>query len=182
LDEALKTSRPRTDNLAPGGELIMMNIFTGNPAMFLLVWLLIYALLLFGMSIIHERRQARELRERRSQKSTSFIPQELRREKEGRRAWPRREGNPTPVLLADRNSREWQTGACVVNRSEGGLRLTFSHPYETGRLLRVLSRYAPNDVLWAEVEVRNCRQGNQGYELGCRFAYSHPLNVLLLFG
>src|SRR5262245_30077233 len=131
----------------------MMNIFTGNPAMFLLVWLLIYALLLFGMSIIHERRQARALRERRSQKSTSFVPPELRRESEGRRAWPRREGNPTPVLLADRNSREWQTGACVVNRSEGGLRLTFSHPYETGRLLRVLSRYAPNDVLWAEVEV-----------------------------
>jgi hypothetical protein len=160
----------------------MMNLFTGNPAMFLLVWLLIYALLLFGLSIIHERRQARELRERRSQKPTSYFPSQFPQLKEGRRAWLRREGNPTPVLVADRNAREWQTGAWVVNRSEGGLRLTFSHPYETGRLLRVLSRYAPSDVLWAEVEVRNCREGSNGYELGCRFAYAHPLNVVLLFG
>jgi hypothetical protein len=162
--------------------MTMMSFFTGNPAMFLLIWLLIYALLLFGMSITHERRRARELRDRRSQKSLSYFPQELSQLKDGRRAWARREGNPTPVLVADRDHREWQAGAVVVNRSEGGLRLTFSHPYETGRLLRVLSRYAPNDVLWAEVEVRHCRQGTDGYELGCRFAYAHPLNVLLLFG
>lgn len=152
----------------------------GDVGMFLLIWLLIYALALFGLSIVGERRRARQLREKRKHTTSTSFPSPLPQPMWGRRASPRREGNPTPVLVAEKDG--WQTGAWVVNRSEGGIRLTFSQPYDAGQRLRVLSTFAPNDVLFADVEVRNCREGSNGYELGCRFAYTHPLNVVLLFG
>jgi hypothetical protein len=160
----------------------MTNVLWGDVAMFLLIWLFIYALALFLLSTISERRRARQVRKIRAKSTSTFFPSQLPQQMWGRRASPRREGNPTPVFLAEKDGPEWQTGACVVNRSEGGLRLTFSHPYDPGHKLRVLSKYAPNDVLFADVEVRNCREGSNGYELGCRFAYAHPLNVVLLFG
>ncbi len=160
----------------------MTSFLSGNVVIFLLIWVLIYALVLFGLSIINERRRARQNREARPQPTSSYFPTSMPSKLCGRRTAPRRDGNPTPVLVAEPDGPQWKTGACVVNRSEGGLRLTFSQPFDTGKMLRVLSAYAPNDHLWADVEVRNCRPGTNGYELGCRFAYSHPLNVVLLFG
>jgi hypothetical protein len=161
---------------------MMMSQLTDYAVVFLLIWLLIYALALFGMSILNERRRARKNREARPQATSTYFPASTPSKLWGRRAAPRREGNPTPVLVADMDGPEWKPGACVVDRSEGGIRLTFSQPFDTGKKLRVLSRYAPDDRLWADVEVRNCRQATDGYELGCRFAYAHPLNVVLLFG
>ncbi len=160
----------------------MSNLITGNPALFLMIWLLIYALLLFALSAVHERRRAQNLHQRELNDEAPLIPVQLRPPMSGRRAWPRREGNPTAVLVAEPNVLDWQPGAWVVNRSQGGLRLTFPRPFDTGQVLRVLSSHAPNHYLWADVEVRNCREGCDGYELGCRFVYAHPLNVVLLFG
>jgi hypothetical protein len=160
----------------------MTNFFGGNAVIFLSIWVLVYALILFGMSIASERRRTRQTREGATKNSTSFLLEPSLKSNSGRRASPRREGNPTPVLVADKDGPEWLTGACVVNRSEGGLRLTFSQPYDMGKKLRVLSSHAPSNILFADVEVRNCRRGTNGYELGCRFAYAHPLNVVLLFG
>ncbi len=100
----------------------------------------------------------------------------------GRRVVDRREGNPTPVFLAQKEAPDWQTGAWVLNRSEGGLRLLAPQPFEKGAALRVLSSHAPNNMLWAEVEVRYCRPGKDGWELGCQFSFPHPRNILLLFG
>jgi len=160
----------------------MAGWLSDNVILFLSVWVLIYAMALFGLSILYERRQARQKHQERLKTNGPYFPNQLPSKMWGRRTAPRREGNPTPVLVADKDGPEWQTGACVVNRSEGGIRLTFSQPFDTGKMLRVLSSYAPNDSLWADVEVRNCREGRNGYELGCQFAYAHPFNVVLLFG
>jgi hypothetical protein len=160
----------------------MLKFITGNPLLFLLLWLLIYALLLFTLSAVGEWRRHRNRRQRPSKETDRGFSIQLPAQISGRRVWPRREGNPTPVLIAQPDGPEWLSGAQVVNRSQGGLRLTYPRPFSTGQQLRVLSRHAPNEVLWAEVEVRNCRQGRNGFELGCQFLYTHPLNVVLLFG
>src|SRR5262249_24386784 len=144
----------------------MANILSGNVVIFLSVWILVYALVPFGLSIVIDRRRARRIHEGPSKETNSYFTEPS--PMWGRRATPRRDGNPTPVLVAEKDGPEWQTGACVVNRSEGGLRLTFSQPYDTGKMLRVLSKHAPSEVLFADVEVRNCREGSNGYELGCR--------------
>jgi len=160
----------------------MLKLITGNPLLFLLIWLLICALLLFTLSAIGEWRQNRNRRLTQTKKTgkPSFI--HVSAQMSGRRIWPRREGNPTPVLIAKPDGPEWLPGAQVVNRSQGGLRLRYPRPFQPGQHLRVLSRYAPNKVLWADVEVRNCRQGPAGFEVGCQFTHAHPLNVVLLFG
>jgi hypothetical protein len=160
----------------------MASWLSDNIVLFFSVWVLVYALALFGLSILAERRQARQRVQLKQESANHYFPTQLPSKMWGRRASPRREGNPTPVLVADLDGPKWQTGACVVNRSEGGLRLTFSQPFDTGKKLRVLSSFAPNDRLWADVEVRNCREGTNGYELGCQFAYNHPFTVVLLFG
>jgi len=160
----------------------MLKFITGNPLLFLLVWLLIYALLLFTLSAIGEWRRYHNRRQSPPKEPDRGLSIQLPPQISGRRIWPRREGNPTPVLIAQPEGPEWLPGACVVNRSQGGLRLTYPRPFNTGQQLRVLSSLAPNNVLWADVEVRNCRQGRDGFELGCQFVYAHPLNVVLLFG
>jgi PilZ domain len=156
----------------------MPNLFSGNPALFLFVWLLVYALMLFTLSALYERHRSHNLRKHRNLVLAPAAPPQ----RYGRRAWLRRHGNPTAVLIAQPNAPDWQAGAWVINRSQGGIRLTASQPFETGQPLRVLSKHAPNNLLWADVEVRNCREGNEGYEVGCQFAYVHPLSVVLLFG
>ena len=160
----------------------MLKFITGNPLLFLLIWLLIYALLLFTLSAVSEWRRYHNRRQRPSKEKERGFSLQLPSQISGRRVWPRREGNPTPVLIAQPDGPEWLPGACVVNRSQGGLRLRCQRPFDTGQALRVLSSHAPNKMLWADVEVRNCRQGRDGFELGCQFVYAHPLNVVLLFG
>ena len=160
----------------------MLKLITGNPALFLSIWLLIYAGLLFALSVILERRRRYQLHQGRPKKGDHVFPLELSPRMSGRREWPRREGNPTAVLVSQPGGPEWLPGTWVVNRSQGGLRLRCPRPFAAGQVLRVLSSHAPNKVLWADVEVRNCRQGRDGFELGCQFVYAHPLNVVLLFG
>ena len=160
----------------------MLKLITGNPALFLSIWLLIYAGLLFALSVILERRRRYQLHQGRPKKGDHVFPLELSPHVSGRREWPRREGNPTAVLVSQPGGPEWLPGTWVVNRSQGGLRLRCPRPFAAGQVLRVLSSHAPNKVLWADVEVRNCRQGREGFELGCQFVYAHPLNVVLLFG
>jgi hypothetical protein len=160
----------------------MLKLITGNPALFLLIWFLIYAGLLFGLSVVLERRRRYRLSNTPAKQKDHVFPLELPHQMSGRREWPRREGNPTAVLVSQPGGPEWVPGAWVVNRSRGGLRLRCPRPFNTGQVLRVLSSYAPNKVLWADVQVRNCRQGRDGFELGCQFVYAHPLNVVLLFG
>jgi hypothetical protein len=165
------------------GSKVMLKLLTGNPLLFLSVWLLVYALLLFTLSAVSEWRRHRLRRNPQTKRNDNTLIIQFPAQVSGRRVWPRREGNPTPVLIAppDGNA-EWLPGACVVNRSQGGLRLKSERPFNPGQTLRVLSRHAPNKTLWADVEVRNCRQGRDGFELGCQFIYTHPLNVVLLFG
>jgi len=160
----------------------MLKLITGNPLLFLLIWLLIYALLLFTLSAIGEWRRYHSRRQPHTKETDRRFSIQFPAQSSGRRVWPRREGNPTPVLIAQADGPEWLPGAWVVNRSQGGLRLKYQRPFDTGQVLRVLSSHAPSKVLWADVEVRNCRQGRDGFELGCQFVYAHPLNVVLLFG
>ena len=165
------------------GSTVMLKLLTGNPVVFLSTWLLIYALLLFTLSAVSEWRRHRLRRNPPPKKNENPLTIQFPAQMSGRRVWPRREGNPTPVLISQPDrSTEWLPGSCVVNRSQGGLRLKSQRPFNPGQTLRVLSSLAPNNILWADVQVRNCRQGRDGFELGCQFIYAHPLNVVLLFG
>jgi hypothetical protein len=99
-----------------------------------------------------------------------------------RRAWPRRR-NRYRVFLAD--SDESQTkphDAWIVDRSPGGLRLAIAQEIETGTILRIRPIAAPANMDWVNVQVRNCRPQESGWELGCKFVESPPLPTLLLFG
>jgi hypothetical protein len=146
----------------------------------LMIWFVGYAFLLFLWNIYYDRRRLRL--ERNYLRRRWVVVPPAKDSSLGRRAWLRREGNPTPALIADIDASGWQTGASVVNRSQGGLRVLHSQPYEPGKRLRILSSHAPNQIWWVQVEVKSCRQTSNGWELGCQFSNALPWSVLLLFG
>jgi hypothetical protein len=152
----------------------------GDPTLFLLMWFVGYAFLLFLWSIYYERRQLWLQKNYRPPKLV-IIPV-FRDRALGRRAWLRREGNPTAVFIADLEETGWQTGARVINRSQGGLRVLHRRAYQKGKILRVLSSHAPSQIWWVQVEVKNCLQTPHGWEMGCQFSDWLPWSVLLLFG
>jgi len=70
----------------------------------------------------------------------------------------------------------------IVNRSEGGLRLTTSQEVPVGAVLRVRAINSRESLPWAEVEVKNSRQQPGHWELGCQFISLPPPEVLKSFG
>jgi hypothetical protein len=151
-----------------------------DPAFLLMIWFVGYAFLLFLWTIYSDRRRL-WFQKKYPLPNLTVVPA-IRDLTLGRRAWPRREGNPTPVLIAEIDGSGWQTGASVISRSQGGLRVVHTQPYEPGKRLRILSSHAPNQIWWVQVEVKNCRQTPNGWEMGCEFSDILAWNVLLLFG
>src|SRR5439155_1008287 len=138
------------------GSTVMLKFITGNPLLFLLVWLLIYALLLFTLSAIGEWRRYHNRRQSPPKEPDRGLSIQLPPQISGRRIWPRREGNPTPVLIAQPTGPYWLPLACVVSPSQGCRRRPRPRPLNTSQQLRVCTRLAPKNVPWAEVEVRTC--------------------------
>jgi hypothetical protein len=94
----------------------------------------------------------------------------------------RREGQPTPVLLAGGPSVGEPFVCSVVNRSRGGLGIVVNRRLPPGTVVRVRPVEAPEDVPWVRVQVRNCRRRAQGWYIGCRFTEHLPWSVILVFG
>lgn len=99
-----------------------------------------------------------------------------------RRAAPRRKGgNRVEVYLTHDEQKEPLLG-WVVDRSMGGLCLNVEEPLDTGTILNVRPRRAPQTAPWLAIEVRSCRPEGTNWEVGCRFLKPPQWNDLLLFG
>jgi hypothetical protein len=98
------------------------------------------------------------------------------------RAAPRRKGNPVAVLLGDAEGKIEPIPGTVLDRSVGGLRLLVGVPIAVGRLLRVRPAETAPSTPWVQIEVKNTRQVEQRWEIGCQFVHTPSWGVLLLFG
>jgi len=99
-----------------------------------------------------------------------------------RRKALRRGGNPVSVLLTEAEQKGKPLDGWVVDRSTGGLCLSVPNAIEPGTILGVRTSDAPQSVPWVQLEVKNCREADIGWELGCQFVRTPPWSVLLLFG
>jgi hypothetical protein len=99
-----------------------------------------------------------------------------------RRAALRRRGGETEVIIAPSEDGQEPAKGMVIDRSQGGLCLSVAQPVAGGSVLRLRVTNAPEDLPWIEVMVRNCRQKDERWLLGCKFVEELPWSVLLLFG
>jgi hypothetical protein len=99
-----------------------------------------------------------------------------------RRASLRRGGNPVAVLISDAETKMAPFQGWVLDRSMGGLCLSVDQEVSQGTVLSVRAANAPANVAWVQVEVKNCRQEGDAWELGCQFLRTPTWGVLLLFG
>lgn len=103
-------------------------------------------------------------------------------ERGNRRDSPRREGNLTEVFLLQEGSSGQPLRGWIFDRSAGGLGITVPQDIPIGSRFRVLPAKAPRNTPWMAVEIRNCRLGDEGWEIGCQFLATPPKAVLALFG
>jgi hypothetical protein len=94
----------------------------------------------------------------------------------------RRRGHAVPVLISDTDGSAKPVTGQVLDRSAAGLRLVVEQGMEAGTILGVRPAEFTTLVPWIAVEVTNCRQVDNGWEMGCKFTQPQPLSVLLLFG
>lgn len=98
-----------------------------------------------------------------------------------RRRTARRFGNPTPIRVRTSPGAEPHEGI-VVDRTSRGLCFASERRYEVGNALFVLAVAAMPDIPSVAVTVRNCRERDGYFLIGCQFDHSPPWAVLLLFG
>jgi hypothetical protein len=98
-----------------------------------------------------------------------------------RRAVPRRRGNTVEVHLSDGSDRPPITG-CVIDRSQGGLRVLVDEPIAEGTVLKIRPTSGGVTTPWTDVTIRSCRREGFQYELGCQFDHLPNWNQLLQFG
>lgn len=98
-----------------------------------------------------------------------------------RRRWPRRPGNPVPVLVRDAIQAKPSHGV-VVNRAEGGVALLVDRRYEPGTLLSVRPPEALDDIPWLAVEVKHGRKAGRQWLVGCQFVEAPPWNAWVWLG
>lgn len=101
-------------------------------------------------------------------------------ERGNRRKYPRQEGALTEVLLLPESSQGQPLRGWVFDRSADGLGITVPQAILPGITLRLLPVKAPRNTPWLAVEVRNCRVGDEGWEIGCQFHSTPPKAVLAL--
>jgi hypothetical protein len=100
---------------------------------------------------------------------------------DNRRATPRR-FRPVRVFVADSETLADPFPGWVLDRSQGGLRLTVPHEYAPGTLLHVHPPQAPATAPWLQVEVKSCAFQEGAWQLGCQFVRSPSYYVLMQFG
>ena len=98
-----------------------------------------------------------------------------------RRAAPRRGGNTVEVQITDVNSAPAGRG-CVIDRSQGGLRMLVERPVAAGTQLKVKPTSADASAPWSDITVRSCRRDGIEYVLGCQFDRLPNWAELLQFG
>jgi PilZ domain len=98
-----------------------------------------------------------------------------------RRALPRRKGNTVEVQLSDGSERPPVNG-CVIDRSQGGLRVLVDEPFAEGTVLKIRPTGGGVTTPWTDATIRSCRRDGIQYELGLRFDQMPNWNQLLQFG
>ncbi len=99
-----------------------------------------------------------------------------------RRRSTRRTGVPTALQAIDPKKPKKKVNGYVLDRSSGGLRIALEKPFPTGTALQVKPVHAPAELQWITITVRNCRECNDFFELGCQFQEELPWHILLMFG
>ena len=99
-----------------------------------------------------------------------------------RRGANRRKGSSIGVLITDADRKGPEREGWVLDRSLGGLGLFSDNEVAPGTQLRVQPENAPPMMPWVEVEVKECKPYETGYQLNCAFVKPPPYAVLLLFG
>jgi len=94
----------------------------------------------------------------------------------------RRGGNLVEVLYARPEGRSNPLKGWVMDRSVAGLCLWLGEDFPEGTILAVLPVSASSVTPWTDVEVCNCRPGQDGFEVGCKFVKTPPSLILMQFG
>src|SRR5262249_10484697 len=98
-----------------------------------------------------------------------------------RRRFPRRTGDPLPVLVADPQTGAEPASGGVGNRPLGGVCLLVDQAAAAGTGLQVRPATAPARP-WVLVEVKYRRPLGDRWALGCQFVQPPPSDVLQLYG
>lgn len=99
-----------------------------------------------------------------------------------RRKSVRLSGNQIPVQVCPDGSIESPYEGWIVDRSQGGLRLRVPEPFPVGVVLRVRCLNASESLPWVEVQVKNSRDKQTYWEVGCQFLNNPDNDVLRSFG
>jgi hypothetical protein len=99
-----------------------------------------------------------------------------------RREGFRRRGGRVKVRLADASAKDDQCTGWIIDRSTGGLCLRVQSRLEEGAVVRVRPVHAPGRMPWVQVEVKSCRECNDGWVVGCQFVCRPSWDVMLHFG
>jgi hypothetical protein len=98
-----------------------------------------------------------------------------------RREAPRRWGDPIQVLIWDEDPANPSARGWILNRSAGGLGLSWAQPVLEGTLLSVRVANAPESVPWTRLQVKGCTPATGRWMLSCQFIETPPQEVLLMF-
>ena len=99
-----------------------------------------------------------------------------------RRKSVRLSGNQIPIHVSPDGTLESAWEGWIVDRSQGGLRLRVPEPIPVGVVLRIRRLNASENSPWVEVQVKNCRDKQEYWELGCQFLTEPSNDVLRSFG
>jgi hypothetical protein len=138
-----------------------------------------------GWFIIHRRKaRLRALAAQAGEWQDRTSPQDAFRYGMGmaRRKSVRLSGNQIPVLVAAEQNTDATWDAWVLDRSQGGLRLRVPQAIPVGAVIRVRTLQASTSLPWVEVQVKNVREKEESWEVGCQFLNDPSPDVLRSFG
>jgi hypothetical protein len=99
-----------------------------------------------------------------------------------RRRSVRLSGNHIPVFVSLNDANKVILEGWVVNRSQGGVRLALAQALPIGTTVQVRAMTVSDQMPWVPVEIKNCREKDDTWELGCQFTTDPPSDVLASFG
>ena len=139
----------------------------------------------FGWTLLIRRRtRLKELAGNPLQWKEDASPQDTFRYGLGmaRRRSVRLSGNRIPVLISFDEAKKEPLEGWIVNRSQGGLRLALAQALPIGTVMEVRAVTAREEIPWVQVEIKNCREKDGIWELGCQFVAKPSPAVLASFG
>lgn len=96
-----------------------------------------------------------------------FVAPPARRSAAERRREVRHRGHAVSVTLVNRASEDEAFHGWMIDRSPSGVRLAVTRRLPVGTRLSVKPTAAPDDAAWIDVKVRNQRETDTGWEIGC---------------